>query len=294
MRKFHAMMARRRKLLALFLAPGLLAVGVSAYGRDGVRDEPRDSNRGSDRVERAQDKADRDTARNADRAAETAAKNEARYQQERAKIGADADKDPFKAQEEMAKLDAEFAEEQAKDAADAAEDAARLAEDIADAEADEAEDAAKEAAEDEEWGDSESMRDLGKSERPEYDRRGYPVRRGEISALDLSPDAVAMAQANGFVVLSRQPLPALDSELIRLQTPEGWDGEQAMATMRQIAPSGEFDYTHYYGMQVMPAGKASGKAKASIGRCHTGWSRHQPQKRLPANQLPQNVLSLLR
>ena len=283
MRRLYAMTIRRRKLLALLLAPGLLGLGVNAYGRDGVRDDGRGSNRGSDRVERAQDKADRDTVRNADRASENAAKDDARYQEEHAKIAADAEKDPFKAQEELAKLNADYAEEQAQDAADAAEDAAKLAEDIADAEADEAEDAAKDAAEDTEFGDSQSMRDLAKSERPEFDRRGFPVRRGEISALDIAAEEVAAAQANGFVILSRQPLPALNSELIRFQTPDGLTAEQALAAMRHIAPNGEFDYTHYYGMQVMPAGKASGKAKSAspsrggaytIGMIDTGVARH--------------------
>lgn len=294
MRKFYTMMARSTKCLGVLLALGSLAVGVDAYGREVERDEHRED-RGAERAERAQDKADRDSARSAERASDHSERDEARYQEDRAKIVEDSDKDTAKAQEELEKFESDFDEDQAKEAAEAAEEAADLAEDIAEAEADEYEDMVEEAGEDSdedvvkaaaqdvEWGDSRALRDLGKSERPDYDRRGFPARRGEISALDLSANEIDMAQSKGFVIIGRHPLPSLESELIRLKAPDGVSVDQAMMTMRQIAPSAELDYTHYYGMQVVPAGKGAGKTKASptphngnytIGMIDTGVVAH--------------------
>jgi chemotaxis protein histidine kinase CheA len=201
----------------------------------------------SDRTDRIDNNAQRDLDRAQQRAAEDAARTRA-----------DADERAAKDAEDRAKDAADAEERAAKEAADAAEDAAKEAEDAAKDAADAAEDAA-EAAEDNR-GSSESMRDLAEAENPEQDDRGFPVRRGEIVALDMSDAALASAKAQGFTVIERTPLAALDSVVTRLATPKDMDAQAALATMRSLDAKGSYDLTHYYATAFIPQGSRSAAA----------------------------------
>jgi subtilisin family serine protease len=231
----------------------------------------RGSDGGGDTVDRTDTRADRDLSR----AAEDAAKDQADFAEERAKIMEDAAKDPQKAAEELAKLEEEIREE----AAEAAEEAAKDAEDYA-------EELAKDS-DDGDHGSSSEMRDVGSSENPEYDRKGYPVRRGELVALDISPETLNKAQGRGFALIVQERLPSLDSVVTRLTVPANMAPDDALHMMRQIDPKGTFDFTHYYGLQYAPSGTPLGsgkdvlprkKDKLTIGMIDTGVMSHRALK----------------
>jgi hypothetical protein len=208
-------------------------------------------------------------ARNSERAAEQAQRIDTRAAEDMAKIRELAIKDPAKAVEEQAKLDADTAKERAKAQEDADKQAAdiverndKLSEDIAKDAADAAEDNAREA------GDAaDSMHELGESENPDYDKRGYAARRGEIVALDLSARGLESAKAQGFTVIEQTRLPSLESDVFRLGLPTGMDADNALKAMVVIDPNGTYDRTHYYGLQFAAAGaRDSGGSKATLAR----------------------------
>jgi subtilisin family serine protease len=210
----------------------------------------------------------------ADRAVERD-KDQAKFSEERAKIMEDAAKDPQKAAEELAKLEEDIREEAAK----AAEDAAKDAEDFA-------EELAKEADNDpgsSDLGSSAEMRDVGSVENPEYDGRGFPVRRSEIIALDIGPDALIKAQGRGFAIIDQERLPSLDAMVTRLTVPQDMKSDEALRMMQEIDPKGTFDFAHYYSLQYAPSGKRDGggkdvlpqkKDKLTIGMIDTGVMSH--------------------
>ena len=245
---------KNKALLAASAAVFCLAVPAYLSAKEG-RDQRTDQ---SDRAVQAAERADRDTAR----AAEKAAQIETRYADDRAKIMEDAIKDPFKATEDLAKLEADRQKEEVKLTEDAAKNAADYQEELAKA----AEDAAKDADDLAEYGSSNEMRDLATEESPEFDKRGFPVRRGELVALDMRPEALGQMQAKGFRIVAQERLPSLESDVIRLAVPDGMKVNDALQTARQIDPGGIYDFTHYYGLQYSPAGKALGRSQGSLGR----------------------------
>lgn len=250
------------------LRHGLVVVALMASASSVQAWEPGSGSGGStdsiDRADRAAQKAAEDAAKVQDRATRDAA----RYAEERTKIMADAEKDPVKAAEDLAKLDADAA----KWEADRAEETAKIEADLAEEEAKIREDAAEEAAEDashsadDNVGSSKAMEDVGLSENPDRDRRGFPVRRGEVVALDLSETALTQAKALGFGVIELVPLEQLGSSIVRLSVPEGKNSDSAIADIRRLDPQATVDFTHYYGMQ--PAGERSeaGDGRARLGR----------------------------
>lgn len=233
-------MVSRVPLLAVTAACLALAAGqVMARGRDP------DGDVGS----RAQQRMERDTQREAQRAEERAA----RFAEERAKIDERAARDPEKAAEERLKLDADMAREEVK----AAEDAAKIQEDFAKESAKESEEAAEEAAELAERGEdssshgsSEMIRDLGETEGAEHDDQGFPVRRGELVAIDLAPATLASAEAQGFRVIARQALPTLGREVIRLAAPRGMTAMDARLAITRLDAAAAVDLVHYYGLNI--------------------------------------------
>ncbi len=220
--------------------------------------------------------SDGDTSDRADRVADDAARAAERAERD----DRDAIKDQTDAAERAAKDSQDAAEDAADDAKDAAEDAAEdaaddakdAAEDAADDAKDAAEDAAK-AAEDATdhsgSGSSQEMQDLAKSEDPAYDRRGYPVRRGEIVAMDMNSKALSNAEKAGFQVIARTRLDSLDSEVVRLSVPKGMDGETALQRMKAIDANASYDFTHYYGLQFTPQG-ARGATKSAMRNTKVG------------------------
>jgi F0F1-type ATP synthase membrane subunit b/b' len=238
-------------------------LGAVAWAKNG-RD-------GDDRGSRVEDRADRGdrTDRDASRATERTQRDEQRFQEERTKIMQDAAKDPEKAARELAKLEEERQEELLEAQEEAAEEAAEAAEELA-------ENGGMS-------GSSRGMQDIGKSENPDHDSRGYPIRRGEVVALDLSRSGLAKAQAKGYRLIEREELQALDGSITRLAVPPGTDPETAIDEMARIEPAATFDYTHYYGLQVSPSG-TPGKGTGStlprksgnftVGMIDTGVASH--------------------
>lgn len=266
------------KFATVVLAVSALGLGGSAWSRDG-----RESNGGDDRAQRAMERALRDTAR----AQERADKDAARYVEDKARIMDRAAADPVRAREDLVKLEADKAKDAGKAAEDAAKDAADLQKDLQKAEED-ATRASIRAGEDAgDHGSSTDMRHLASAEAPEFDRRGFPVRRGEVVGLNLRPEALANAQARGFRVIARDGLQALGGEVVRLAAPKGLDAEEALRRMRQIDPDAVLDYVHYYGLQYRPSGTAAaGRAGAlprrsdglTIGMIDTGVTAHPALK----------------
>lgn len=220
------------------------------------------ANNPDDRIERAQERAARDAERAAERATEQAARNELRFVEERARIQEDAARDPERAARDMARLEEDRLEDIAKQQEDAAKDREDYLDDLADAREDLA-DAAEDASH---YGSSAEMRDLAQSENPEYDSRGFPVRRGEVVALDLGEAELAEVQRLGFTIVSREQLIALSAQVTRLSVPQGMEAEEALDLARRIAPDAAMDLVHYYGMQLAPSGTSAGTAAGEMPR----------------------------
>lgn len=235
---------RSGRWLAMAAAATVFAAG-SAYAGDP-----------DDEIDRAQERA----ARDAERAAERADRDEARYVEDRARIEEDAADDAERAARDEARLEEDRAEELAEQQEEAADDLEDYLDDLADAQEDLADDLADAA---EEHGSSEEMRDLASGEDPEFDRRGYPVRRGEVVALDIAEAQLDEVRRQGFGVIAREPLPSLQSEFIRLSVPEGMEAGAALELARSIAPGATLDLVHYYGLQITPSG-ALGSQDAGV------------------------------
>ena len=70
--------------------------------------------------------------------------------------------------------------------------------------------------------------------------------RAQLVALDLPTDSVAAITAAGFVVLGRQALPGLESEMFVLRAPAGMSTRRALERLRELAPRNSVDYDHLY------------------------------------------------
>jgi hypothetical protein len=215
-------------------------------------------------------KAAGDAAKDAADAAARAAKDAGDAAKDAAKTNGDAAKDAAKLAEDAAKDAAKLADDAAKDAADAAKEQAKQAEDAAKNAADAAEDAAKAAADAaKDAADSSaraddsasaSLHDLGASENPEFDHGGYPVRRGEVVALDISPATRARAEVLGFRVVGETSLKSLGSVVTRFAAPDGMTATDARDAMRALDANTHFDSAHYYGLLAGVAVPADGPA----------------------------------
>lgn len=223
--------------------------------------------------------ADRAT-RDADRATERALRDEVRYQEDRAEIESRAAEDPQRAAEDLAKLEEDRLEDVQKAAEEAQKQAAEAAEETAEQAAELAEEAAENGGM---TGSSAGMRDVAASENPDHDSRGYPVRRGEIVALDLSADGLVRVQAKGFGLISREDLAALGGSVTRLSLPPGKEPEVAIDELAKAEPDATFDYTHYYASQVTASGTVRGTSRSvlprrsgsfSVGMIDTGVASH--------------------
>lgn len=235
--------------------------GMLAAEPGGGQDRDRERDDG-DRATRAVERAERDAAR----AAERATRDEARFAEDRAQILEQNADDPERQQRDLARLEEDRAETLAKAQEEAIKDAEDFAEELAKAQEDAAEDAAERAEEAAEYGSSAEMRGLADDEAPDFDERGFPVRRGEIVGLKLDNEALAQLRQSGFEVLSRQELPALGNWLHRLKAPDGQDASQALRSARITQPNAVFDYTHYYSHQYTPSGNEGASTEASLPR----------------------------
>lgn len=264
-----------------------LALLASCMGSSALMARDQTGGHADDKVQRAMERATRDAAR----AQEQTDRNATRYTEEKARVMDRAAKDPAKAQQDMAKLDADRTKEEAKIAADAAKDLADRQEELRKAQEDAARDTERADEDAAEHGSSAEMRDLGREENPEFDRRGFPVRRGEVVALNLAPAALGEAQSRGFRLITDEQLPELGGRVVRLGAPEGMNARDALDQIRQIDPKGVFDYVHYYGLHYRPSGGVSAtesathsgnmprkKDKLTIGMIDTGVVSHPALK----------------
>lgn len=238
---------------------------VSSQARDGAREDP--AERAAERTARTDQRTLRDEVRVRDerakieaRAADERIKAESRSPAEQAKVEA-------RTAEELAKLEADAAEEAAKREADALKDAADLAEELAKA-AEDAAEGGSSSGHGSSGGDdgSASMHDLASSEDPEFDRNGFPARRGEIVALDLSRQALEKAQSLGFTIISETQLRGLGATVTRIGIPSGMAASDALDMMRSLNALGTFDLAHYYGLNLGVSGAQDGTALSTIPR----------------------------
>lgn len=269
-----------KQALATLLAA---AMALAASGPSAAHD--RDPETGSKAAERLDRETDRAAARAEERAArfeeerarilEREVREPAKAAEDLAKLDADMAKEELKSAEDIAKAEADYEKESAKEAEDAAEDAAELADDM---EAGDREDASNR-------GSSEQIRDLGESEGADHDADGFPVRRGELVAVDLPAGTVTAAERAGFRVIERRTLDHLGSEMIRFSTPEGMASGDGLKAFRAIDPAATVDFVHYYGLNLTAGGKgrkvkgraapAAGSSGLAIGIIDTSIARHE-------------------
>lgn len=225
--------------------------------RNASRDAERaaqDADRARIRAQEDAARADADRVRDEIRAEANIAEQLARAREDAAEEAARAARDALRAAEDAAEEAAKAAEDAAKAAEDAAEDAAKAAEDAA-------EDAARAAAEANDSNGAAALRELVSGEDTELDAAGFPVRRGEIIALDLDDDALTAIQASGFAVIEQVELGSGAGELTRLSTPPSLSIASALDELRRAHPSTVFDFAHFFGGQFASAGRiAAGPA----------------------------------
>lgn len=92
----------------------------------------------------------------------------------------------------------------------------------------------------------------------ELDPDGWPVVRGEILALALSPAARQAALDEGFTVVREERLEDLDLTLVVLAPPRRLSARRAMERLQALDPAGEFAFNHVH----LPAGEIGEAAPA--------------------------------
>ncbi len=267
---------------------GLLACLTLPAQALGPERDPEDA---AERAARTQERATRDAADLAERSdrdsqdtADRTARIEQRFAEDRAKALEEAVRDPEKAAEELAKAEEDRQRELTKLAESETDDNSGSGSGSSgDDDGDDDSNSGSGSGHDDEGGSSSAMRGVAREEQPDFDPRGFPVRRGEVVALDLGEKGLAKAAAAGFRVIARERLETLDGTVTRLDTPDGITPEAALQKLREIDRKATFDYTHYYGMQLTPQGANGVRSKDkpvrlpgnfTIGMIDTGVSAH--------------------
>src|SRR5882672_5671281 len=100
----------------------------------------------------------------------------------------------------------------------------------------------------------------------EADPDGAPIVRAELLAF--GPDAAALraATAAGFGIVRREALAGLEGELVTLRGPAGVSTPRALARLRHIDPTGDYDYNHIY----LPSGADEAAAPIAPGAAPPG------------------------
>lgn len=78
------------------------------------------------------------------------------------------------------------------------------------------------------------------------DAAGAPVVRGEVLVIDPAADTLARATAAGFSIAGEHALATLGLRVVVLRARPGMDTQEALATLRRLAPDGHYDYNHLY------------------------------------------------
>lgn len=97
----------------------------------------------------------------------------------------------------------------------------------------------------------------------QLDSHGDPARAGELLLLEPSAEALALAQLDGFGVLSDEKLDALDIRVVRLQVPGAMSLAKGEARLRKLLPDAEISadtLLFQAGAVASPARRADGPA----------------------------------
>lgn len=78
------------------------------------------------------------------------------------------------------------------------------------------------------------------------DPRGAPVVRGEVVAIDPTPEALRRARDAGFRVRAERRLAGLGLRVVVLQAREGQRSRAALRMLRKLDPAGSYDFNHLY------------------------------------------------
>jgi len=97
----------------------------------------------------------------------------------------------------------------------------------------------------------------------EADPQGWPVVRGEIVALDLSPAARALATSAGFTVLREERLEALELTSLVLSPPRGLSLARAVARLKRLDPQADVTFNHIHDTAGAVSSEEGGLAKQS-------------------------------
>lgn len=97
-------------------------------------------------------------------------------------------------------------------------------------------------------GNGDPWRGFALRERPDYDPQGFPVRRGELFAIDLNPAQIESVQASGFRIVDRIRLSALGMTAFRLRAPKGLPTMAALALLREGEAGASTELDHYFGV----------------------------------------------
>lgn len=105
------------------------------------------------------------------------------------------------------------------------------------------------------------------------DRDGNPVRKGEVVAIDPSPDTMARARGAGFRILHDERIEDLQLHVVTLAPPGGDNTREGLMRLRRIAPEGAFDYDHVFepaGAARPASGGSAATASVPIGQAVVG------------------------
>lgn len=86
------------------------------------------------------------------------------------------------------------------------------------------------------------------------DPRGAPVVRGDVVAIDPTPEALQRARDAGFRLRTERRLEGLGLRIVVLQAREGQRSRAALKALRKLDPSGSYDFNHLY----LGSGSAAG------------------------------------
>ena len=97
-------------------------------------------------------------------------------------------------------------------------------------------------------GESHGWGNLAARERPEFDDRGFPARRGEIISIDLTEAQLDAVKARGFKSLGKIKLNAVGMLVVRLRAPSGMTAPAALKLLQAMTPGTEYDLDHFFGV----------------------------------------------
>lgn len=118
----------------------------------------------------------------------------------------------------------------------------------------------------------------------ELDAHGQAVVRGQVLAVDPSPEALDRAIKAGFGVLRRTTLDPLGLQVVTLSPPPGMAARDGLRRLRRLDPGGQYDLDHLYspsGAPPAPTGVAATEtaappASAAVGLLDTGVDAAHP------------------